>query len=360
MTRPYRLPDVYGADNVNVVTDIILASNNVVRTRQGPFCLTSEAVQCAEGFWHHRDHVQTCEHCGAIHDTSFHYSWQPNQGDHWLCSEDCAEEFGLYWHDRDGLWYDYPEPIIDLLEYCAQNPHIEGATRSRPFRIGIEVEKEDSNYISEANARAQDRDWIAVHDGSLDRNTGFELVSPCYNLANLDMIEEIIADYDDLDADSSDTCGGHMTVSEFGLTGEQFAEKHVQMGALLMALYDKRLANRYALGTKSHDGKRPFDGNKYRAINVKRDCVEYRMIARVRTRKQLIWRLRLINHCVNNPDTLFEEMKDKSSWLYRHLLDHYTADEVAEKALLFRDFYYWETGSPASNRIAKCIPHQCV
>lgn len=348
------MPDleVYDRSTMNAI-EKLLAESGFTQVEDGTWCHSEDTFYDEnDGECYHIDDGATCDNCGNTYhqDGDWYY---PEHGGECYCSPDCIDEAGYYQHD-DGCWYsDPPEDELDedgLLCGSTTNRHDEGATPERPFRIGFEVEKEDSDVIYGIQAEAQRRKWIAVYDGSLSYGKGFELVSPCYNVANIDAIRTEITNFPALDADTSSACGGHINVSEYGLDGPQFAEKHQQLTALLAALYLRRLRRGMSIMEKPRMGKRKL-GDKYRAVNVRRERVEYRMPSRVKTRRQLIWRLELFHHCLHNPTTIVDSLRDKDSWLYQHLAKVYSTEKIAAKADFCRDFYLWETGSPASELI---------
>jgi len=172
--------------------------------------------------------------------------------------------------------------------------------------IGFEVEKEDSNWhardTSETDimAHANESNWLAVSDGSLSYEDGFELVSPGYSLTNpegefgTDAMQRDFDNLSALDAETSARCGGHITLSVAGYSGEQIARRIEPFYSLLFAIYPKRLLGEYARPMRGEDSVTHIRSGKFRAINVMADRVEFRIFSAVQSAGQLMNRVELI------------------------------------------------------------------
>lgn len=291
----------------------------------GDYCLATECVELNGSYYHCEDEdIFCCDNCSE----SFHREDDEAVFDEYgcYCCCDCAPED----EDEDGLQ-----------SYSAENPHMAVADIDAPYRIGFEVEKEDSEFRSTANQTANEFDWIAVGDGSLNSRTGFELVSPCYNLRDVNEIAKTIEQLPIIDAECSSACGGHITVSQFGLSGAELASRLCAFIPLIFALYPGRLKNNYAKPTKQKDIGTGSD--RYRAINVMRDRIEFRIFSRVQNRVQLIWRMRLLLWALENCETadIAAQMDDTESALYRMLSKVYSANQIADKRKLYSAFLTW-------------------
>jgi hypothetical protein len=160
--------------------------------------------------------------------------------------------------------------------------------------VGIEVEKEDlavRNRCAFANCDLGNG-WIAEGDGSLDRNTGVEVVSPVLNLLDT---AGLFAEYDRLDwvmnAAHSKRCGGHITISRKDMSTDELVTKLMPFIPLLFSLYEGRLTNGYS-GVQN---KRDIEHGSRRAINRKRGgAVEIRIFSAVPSLEGMKFRTKLV------------------------------------------------------------------
>lgn len=178
-------------------------------------------------------------------------------------------------------------------------------SKNPKFFIGIEVEKEDEDVKESILIDDFENACIGYRkekDGSLDGCSGFEMITPPYEL-NAKKIIETIKENEILvrhfNADISKSCGGHINISEDGLTGEEFFEKIKGYTPLFNALYFKRLEGRWCKA-KSNE-KLVNDKEKYQSIRIHSNRVEFRLISALRNVEQLDWRLRLFELIVKNP-----------------------------------------------------------
>jgi hypothetical protein len=178
-------------------------------------------------------------------------------------------------------------------------------SKNPKFFIGIEVEKEDEDVkesILIDDFENECKGYRKEKDGSLDDCSGFEMITPPYEL-NAKKIIETIKQNETLvkhfNANVSKSCGGHINISEDGLTGDEFFEKIKGYTPLFNALYFKRLEGRWCKA-KSNE-KLINDKEKYQSIRIHSNRVEFRLISALRNVDQLDWRLRLFELIVKNP-----------------------------------------------------------
>lgn len=293
------------------------------------------------------EEVSQCSCCGDMFEVDD--GIVASNGEH-FCGQTCARDDGYDWDDSACEWR--PEDEIErtgretLDSYCSINYSISPATEARPFRIGFEVEKEDEAFLNEHNMReyASQADWIAVTDGSLSSYSGFELVSPCYNMADrVRIFEDFDTLADGLDAESSTNCGGHITVSQWGLTGEQLTQRLGDFPALLYAMFPQRLRGTFASPRKKDSMKRT--GRKFRAVNVKSECVEFRVFNRVQTVGQLKRRFDLLAWAMKlERPSVADSIADPKSELTDILRRSYSADNMTRVRRLFDSFHDWYNG----------------
>jgi hypothetical protein len=166
------------------------------------------------------------------------------------------------------------------------------------YRIGFEVEKEDSDFKNFEEVR--EIGWDAEKDGSLNYN-GFELVSPVFDLYNFDAFENNINQIENfLNADCSENCGGHINVSVLYKSNVQVFEMIKGYLPLIYAMYKKRvIEGRYSKGKKVDELN---DGERYNAINFTKSngILEFRLFSRVKNIEQLKFRYKFIAYMFSN------------------------------------------------------------
>jgi len=214
----------------------------------------------------------------------------------------------LYWHEDACEYYSYPPN--DDEEYV--NGYHSGSyeqkywTKNPKYKIGFEIEKEDEDVKESINIHdfqsETDSIWRKEKDGSLSDEGGFELISPTFEF-NIKKIFELIRSNDVLvnhiNADHSHSCGGHINLSERGLTGEQLFDKVKGYTPFLYALYYGRVNKNYCKGKSNDDLKNEND--KYQAIKIHSDRIEFRIISAVPNVDTLEWRAKLIRKMLLYP-----------------------------------------------------------
>lgn len=218
---------------------------------------------------------------------------------------DVRDRDDVYYWEGDGEWHDEPEDNDEDSDEYVRGYH-NGSYRSVNFdgkskyKIGFEIEKEDSNVKESISINsfesATDYNWRKESDGSLDCYSGFELVSPTFEF-NIDKIFELIEnnDYlvDHINAKYSTSCGGHINLSEAGLSGNKMFDKIKGYTPLFYALYHGRVDKNYSKAKSNVDLKN--DNEKYQAIKIHDNRIEFRIISAVPNVTTLKWRCRLID-----------------------------------------------------------------
>lgn len=222
------------------------------------------------GDWDHIDNVYYWESTGE-----YHYE---------LEEEEEKEQYTTDYHSSRG----------GLIEF-SQNPK---------FFIGIEIEKEDKEVkesLEIADFLELCPGWRKERDGSLDSEKGYELITPTMEL-NVKKIEEHIKGNEILvkhiNAAKSLSCGGHINVSEKGKDGKQLFECIKGYTPLFYALYYKRVDKNYCKGKKNKDLQE--ENEKYQAVKIHDNRVEYRIVSAVPNLDTLIWRVKLIDLILKN------------------------------------------------------------
>lgn len=213
--------------------------------------------------------------------------------------------------------------------------------------MGLEVEKVDYRLRDKGEAweLLEQTAWCKEEDGSLGSD-GYELVSPILPLFNRDKINEAISPVREwINGDSNESCGGHITLSKKGVTTENFLESMKQYAPILYGLYPKRLDNRYC---RAKQWSKYFQyPEKYSAFFVKDGMgreggrVEIRLFSRVRNEENLLWRIELLQLCVNDGGTLnqfAQRIGCPESVFYKHFAKQYSHEGIGKKLRLIDEY----------------------
>jgi hypothetical protein len=231
-----------------------------------------------------------CEDDGEIHSIENLYFWESDNEYH-LNEEEDQERYIDGYHDGS-----YKKKTF---------------TDTPRFFIGFEIEKEDKDVkesILIDDFKSELPLWRKEKDGSLDDESGYELISPTYEL-NIRAIKKDIKKSETLlkhiNADKSKSCGGHINISEEGLTGEELFNSLKGYTPLFHALYYGRVDKNYSKG-KSNE-KLLSDNEKYQSIKIHGNRVEYRIISAVPDFDTLMWRAQLMEFILNNQTSCTKE-----------------------------------------------------
>jgi hypothetical protein len=241
----------------------------------------------------------------------------------------------VYYHEEDGYYYSYPEESYVRGYHNGSYQSLDFDGKSK-YKIGYEIEKEDRDVrnsidIDDFESETDDL-WRKEKDGSLDDESGYELISPTFEF-NIDKIFEHIESNDTLvkhiNAKYSTSCGGHIHLSEDGLTGEQLFDKVKGYTPLFYALYYGRVDRNYAKGKSNEDLKN--DNEKYQAIKIHSDRVEFRIISAVPNVNTLKWRSKLLMMIIKNPtDDVIRAYYNVDTKFTKLLKQTYSDEKLAE------------------------------
>lgn len=241
----------------------------------------------------------------------------------------------VYWHEDDGNYYSYPEESYVRGYHNGDYQELDFDGKSK-YKIGFEIEKEDKNVRNGIDIddfeSATDELWRKEKDGSLDDESGYELISPTFEF-NIDKIFEHIESNDTLvehiNAKYTTSCGGHIHLSEDGLTGEQLFDKVKGYTPLFYALYYGRVDRNYAKGKSNEDLKN--DNEKYQAIKIHHNRIEFRIISAVPNVKTLKWRSKLLMMILQNPtDDVIRAYYNVDTKFTKLLKQTYSDDKLVE------------------------------
>lgn len=180
------------------------------------------------------------------------------------------------------------------------------------FTIGIEVEKNSLN-------RAAVKEYPLFCGFERDGSCGYEAVSHILPLLPagqwrtkvFDLFVQAEKIIDDRFSPSDKRCGGHMTLGVDGLSGDELREKVRKFSGVILALFRKRLKNtfcRHNLRMQSYSEATHYGGwhTKYQMGLVKHGVLEFRVVARFESVKQVMRRYELmyelVNFAINNPN----------------------------------------------------------
>jgi hypothetical protein len=285
-----------------------------------------------------------------------------NGGEDWFCNCDyvycednstyyinnhVAEHFDVYYNESRNAYCfrddDYDDESDDGVA-CYNASYHSGLERrvidgNADWKIGFEIEKEDDEAGMIHYRQLYDRTyWCKESDGSLDSNTGYELISPVYDLfgKNLDLaikdpdIETLI------NGDHSNNCGGHIHVSCQQYNTEQLFEGFSGFYPLLYALYEWRVDKSYCAAKKKHEYYRK---DKYSAVYIRDNTVEFRIFSAVKNVSNMLWRRDLVRIMADNFNKsefdVLKMMVNPNSKLYKHLRKIFPQDRMMEKVRLF-------------------------
>jgi len=210
-----------------------------------------------------------------------------------------------YYHDNDGCYYSEPQETYTRGYHDGSYKTVYFDGKSK-YKIGYEIEKEDTSVLDSIDIdefeSETDHVWRKERDGSLDSDSGYELISPTFEL-DIDKIFDHIERNDTLvqhiNADISTRCGGHIHLSHNDLTGYELFDKIKGYTPLLYALYYGRVDKNYCKGKNNEDLKN--QNEKYQAIKIHGNRIEFRIISAVPNVKTLKWRTKLLMMIIQHP-----------------------------------------------------------
>ena len=275
------------------------------------------------------------------------YIWRDNATyveDSGYYHEDDQGEY-FWYHDDDGYYtYEPEEEEGDTLAYhtTKDNGYVDTTSPETLYTIGFEVEKEDRQILSQYSVSDLTMGWAREHDGSLNDETGYELVSPIYDLFG-DKLDSDMADTTlrrHINADSTTACGGHINFGKRGMTGAELLKESAAFLPLFLALYRKRVTGRWSkmkVGIDRYDG-----GDRYVAFNVQHKYIEFRLISRVHDVDTLLWRRDLFRIMANNGGKSVAQvqrmMLDRRNVLHKHLRKMYNEERLLRLVCWYSQF----------------------
>jgi hypothetical protein len=302
---------------------------------------------CGDKVWM-PDYEDGCTISYIDGDYSMHNGEWCWQDDTLYCEEDgCTyhiddEGTNIFWNERNDEYRLEEENDRQLHEYHSGFRR-DFTTHDTVYTIGFEVEKEDDDPLDTWDLDAVDETgWCRESDGSLCEETGFELVSPIYDLNDplLDSALEGRLLRDHINADYSSNCGGHINVGKRGLSGEEFFDSIQAFVPLFLTIWRHRLGNSYSQMQRKPDNYKR--AGKYSAVNIQSRYVEFRLPPAFKNVTNLLWRRDLMRiMCANEnikPLQLITMMLNPKSELGVHLRKVYSNDQVLKVVSMYAQF----------------------
>jgi len=213
------------------------------------------------------------------------------------------------------------------------------ADKSAEFTVGFEVEKEDLDARNSCTFRELPHGWTKETDSSLNSQSGFELISPVYDLFGT-LHEEDIEGSDllkkHIDGGHSSRCGGHIHIASSKHSVEALFSKVSGFFPVLYSLYVNRLQTEYAPAKKKHEY---LKRDKRSSIYVRGDTLEFRIFPAVKNVKNLMWRVGLLRIIMRNLDATERDVLtmlcDSTSELHQHIASVVGSENMMSKVRLF-------------------------
>ena len=278
-----------------------------------------------------------------------------HQGE-WCWTDDmlyCEQDGGAYHLDDEGenvFWSERHEEyrLDEDTRQGERHQYHSGFRRdftshATVYTIGFEVEKEDDDPLDTWDLDAVDETgWCRESDGSLCDETGFELVSPIFDLNDtlLDASLEGRILRDHINADYTRSCGGHINVGKRGVSGEEFFDSIQAFVPLFLTIWRHRITNHYSQIQRKPDNYKR--AGKYSAINIQSRYIEFRLPPAFKNVTNLLWRRDLMRIMCDNenikPLQLITMMLNPKSALGIHLRKVYSNDQVLKVVSLYAQF----------------------
>lgn len=239
-------------------------------------------------------------------------------------------------HDRERCKIDHFKN--ERYGYHSRKPR--SVSSKAEFKIGVEIEKESFEGAShDCAAIYRAKGWVKESDGSLDSRIGYELVSPAFSLFGRNLMKEA----EDLESrfpmlingETSSACGGHIHFSKANTSGRDTLEMYCGYLPLLYAIYKGRTKQNYCKGIEKEEMK--YSRDKYQAVRVLDERIEFRIFPAVKNLKTLQWRIDLLRyiakHPTANPAQVVNDLCDKRTKLHALFLQIFSEQTIYKRAL---------------------------
>lgn len=220
-----------------------------------------------------------------------------------------------YYWDSDECYHSTPEPRADLWGYhdgpgAAFYVNEDPAPGFQKFGFGIEIEKsERPDFDFNKNKFYTESGACLERDSSVP--SGFELVSPTYNLFSKVTDERIKSLERFANVRGVDGAGGHIGFSREGVNDVDLLHQISGFLPLIYAMHFKRVSNSYCRAL-SVDGLIEA-GGKYQSVRLRGSYIELRIFGPVRTFAAVLFRLELFRCIALNLGASFREVLDMAT-----------------------------------------------
>ena len=354
--------------------------DNICTLESGATCHTEddcdEVRTTHDGYAFHEDEMEECEIEWSEYDSEYAYTndllwgfvaynhegWFLNDASDYIecdnnfyANERVANAMDIYYHDGEHEWLhidDHPcdnedeEEEEDKIKYLAEYHHGGGrgwrVPRETEFTMGFEVEKEDFDAKTSCTYRELPHGWTKEKDGSLSYESGYELISPVYDLYGSLHEEDIEGSNllkQHINGSYSSSCGGHIHIASPLHSVEELFEECSGFFPVLYSLYVKRLNVGYAQAKKKHEY---LNRDKRSSIYVRADTLEFRIFPAVKNVKNLMWRVGLLRIIMDNLGATEREVLrmlcDAESPLHKHIAAVIGSENMMRKIDLFVEY----------------------
>lgn len=220
------------------------------------------------------------------------------------------------------------------------------------FTIGFEVEKERLS-------RGAVKEYPLFCGFERDSSCGYEAITNIVPLLPsglwrnkvFSMIHDARRIIEDQYSPSNYRCGGHITVACEGLSGQELMDKVRANCGIVYALFRKRLSNYYCKRNLFlEDISQPneprevhyYHSTRYATALVKGNCLEFRLVSRFQSVKQMMRRYELfyelLDFSINKPNGSHNAFLKKVYPIIKSMYDgdRERADEIIDLAKSFR------------------------
>lgn len=234
-------------------------------------------------------------------------------------------------------------------------PRIWTCKKSTKFTVGFEIEKEDFEaYPIGYKKLYAETKWCKESDGSLNIECGYELITPIYDLFS-DKMDRDIENSEKLqrliNADSSDSCGGHINLASNIYSPIQIFWGIKGFFPLIYSMYPNRVSDEQHINGKTNYARtktvdkyiNDTSGNrKYSAFHLKEKVLEVRIVSAVKSVKNLLWRRDLFRIIMDNINAsekeVFKMLLDEESALSVHMRKVYSPEKMRKKCRQFLNY----------------------
>lgn len=274
-----------------------------------------------------------CDHCEEYHSNDY-TSYYVDSIDGYVCENVIGDYPSCYECGYRGYYENMSYHEENGEHYCNDCVPEEGNTfhyhsgqgrglrsDNYRYRIGIELEREDSDFKKDLNPHdfLDDTGWAVEYDSSLDSYSGFEAVSPIYAL-RLTELERLFKKGTELhrlaNAGFSCSCGGHITISDTKRKPDDIIDDIAGYLPILYALFPKRAYSHWCQAQSKDNYKMGGRSALNKRGNYEGDGLEIRLFDAPIDEKDIINRARLLKYMLQHKAPTIElgvkELSDSS------------------------------------------------